>query len=291
MQKTFVIGHRNPDTDAVCAPYAYTWLKKQLDPEACYIAGRLGNLNPQTEYIFNKLGIEPPDLIRDVYPKAEDIMMTKIWTTQDNDPVGLVTKLIDEHSIRSIPVLDDDANYVGLVTVMGLAQYFMPKPYESRPYYSLRPENFEKVIPGCYLKRGSAAEIEAQMMVGAMAFDTFILRLQQSMAAEKHSHPLLIVGNRPDIIAYSLQQDFPMLILTGMSHEECESLNVSGFKGWIYISDVDTAETIRLLRTSIPVKAITNTKQPVLKATDSISEIKKVLMKLDDHGLAVLEGR
>ncbi|PKN73386.1 MAG: inorganic diphosphatase [Candidatus Cloacimonetes bacterium HGW-Cloacimonetes-3] len=291
MQKTYIIGHRNPDTDSVCAPYAYTWLKKAIDPEGNYIAGVLGNLNPQTEFIFSKLGIEPPALLRDVCPKAEDIMNTNIWTASDNDPVGMVTKLIDEHHIRSIPVTDTDNNYTGLVTVLGLAQYFMPKPYESRPLYTLRPENFDKVMPGCFLKTGTVQEMETRLMVGAMAFDTFILRLKQSMEDHKHQYPALIVGNRPDIIDYSLKQDFPILILTGMSHEECKQLDTKAFKGWIYISDVDTAETIRLLRTSIPVKAIANTQQPVLKPTDGLATIKKTLMNLDHHGLAVLNGK
>ncbi len=291
MQKTYIIGHRNPDTDSVCAPYAYTWLKKTIDPEGIYIAGVLGNLNPQTEFIFSKLGIEPPALLRDVCPKAEDIMNTNIWTANANDPVGLVTKLIDEHHIRTIPVTDADGNYAGLVTVMGLAQYFMPKPYESRPYYTLRPENFTKVIPGCFLKTGTVQEFETRLMVGAMAFDTFILRLKQSMADHNHPFPVLIVGNRPDIIDYSLKQDFPVLILTGMSHEECNLLETTTFNGWIYLSDVDTAETIRLLRTSIPVKAIANTTQPVLKPTDGLAAIKKTMMKLDHHGLAVLDGK
>ena len=289
MQKTYIIGHRNPDTDSVCAPYAYAWLKRQLDPEGLYIPGVLGTLNPQTEFIFQRLGITVPHLVRDVYPKAEDIMNTKIKTACENDPVGLVTKLIDEHHIRTIPVTDCAGSYKGLVTVMSLAQYFMPKPYESRPFYTLRPENFDRVIPGSFLKRGSQAEIETRLMVGAMAFQTFISRLEQSMANNCPSLPVLIVGNRPDIIEYSLKQDFPVLILTGMSHEECNNLNTDSFKGWIYVSDVDTAETIRLLRTSIPVKAITNTAQPVLKPSDSISQIKKVLMKLDNHGIAVVE--
>jgi len=290
MQKTFIIGHRNPDTDSVCAPYAYAWLKKHLDPQGTYICGILGTLNPQTEFIFQQLNIEIPALIRDVRPKAEDIMNTNIWTAGENDPVGLVTKLIDEHHIRTIPITDSQGKYKGLVTVMSLAQYFMPKAYESRPLYTLRPENFSRVIPGHFLKKGASEEIETRLMVGAMAFETFISRLEQSLANGCKSLPILIVGNRPEIINYSLTRDFPVLILTGMSQDDCARLDLRGFQGWIYVSDVDTAETIRLLRTSIPVKAITNTDQPVLKPLDGINYIKKTLMKLDNHGIAVVEN-
>jgi len=290
MQKTYIIGHRHPDTDSVCAPHAYTWLKQTLDPEGTYVCGVLGNLNPQTQFIFRHLGIEAPALLRDVHPKAEDIMNTNIWTASENEPVALVTKLIEDHHIRTIPVTDTQGKYKGLITVMSLAQYFMPKAYESRPLYTLRPENFTRVIPGCFLKKGSLEEIETRLMVGAMAFETFISRLQQSMSDSCKSMPLLIVGNRPEIIEYSLKQKFPVLILTGMSGADCAKLDTSGFEGWIYVSEVDTAETIRLLRTSIPVKAITNTSQPVLKPKDGIAQIKKILLKLDHHGIAVVEG-
>jgi manganese-dependent inorganic pyrophosphatase len=290
MQKTYIIGHRNPDTDSVCAPYAYTWLKQRLDPEGVYICGVLGTLNPQTEFIFQQLGMEIPALLRDVHPKAEDIMNTNIWTAGENDPVGLVTRLIDEHHIRTIPVTDSQGAYKGLVTVMSLAQYFMPKAYESRPFYTLRPENFSQVLPGYFLKKGASEEIETRLMVGAMAFETFISRLEQSMTNNCKSLPILIVGNRPEIISYTLTKEFPVLILTGMSQADCAKLDLRGFNGWIYVSEVDTAETIRLLRTSIPVKAITNTDQPVLKPTDGIGYIKKTLMKLDNHGIAVVDN-
>jgi hypothetical protein len=44
------------------------------------------------------------------------------------------------------------------------------------------------------------------------------------------------------------------LYLTGMSKDECSKLDTSHFKGWIYVSDVDTAETIRFLRNKYPCK-------------------------------------
>ncbi len=289
MRKTYVLGHRNPDTDSVCAPYSYAWLKTKLNPGELYIPGVLGSLNPQTEYIFSRLGIQAPDLIRDVYPKAEDVMLQDIQTVHENDPVGLATKLVDEHKIRTIPVVDDECKYSGLITVLGLAQYFMPKHYEARPHYQLRPENFIKVIPGFYLQKGMVSEVEIPLMVGAMAFDTFIRRLEQSMTSSHPEHPLLIVGNRPDIIDFSLRQDFEIIILTGMSREECAALDLKGFQGWIYVSNVDTAETIRLLRTSIPVKAIANRDHPSLKPGTGLSEIKKIMKNADHHGLAVLD--
>jgi manganese-dependent inorganic pyrophosphatase len=287
--KTYIIGHRNPDTDSVCAPYCYAYLKQRTDPSGQYIAGVLGSLNPQTQYIFSHLGIEIPPLVRDVYPKAEDLMLQNILTMRENDPVGIATKLVDEHKIRTIPVVDDANNYAGLVTVLSMAQYFMPRPYERRPRYIVRPENFGKVIPGHFLRKGVCDEVEARMMVGAMAYETFIERLKESMEGEEQDFPILIVGNRPELINYALEKDFPVIILTGMNDADCETLDMRGFEGWIFVSKVDTAETIRLLRTSIPVKAIAKRNHPVLTGSAPMAEVKKTLMLEDHHGIAVVQ--
>ncbi len=288
MEKVFVIGHKNPDTDAVCAPYCYAWLKNIIDEHSTYIPGVLGNLNAQTKYIFDHFDVQPPELIRDVYPKAEDVMLKNLFTIHEDDPVGLATQLIDQRKVRTIPLVNSTGDYRGLVTMLELADYFMPKHYESRPLYNLRPENFSKVLPGKYLKKGIAEEIESPLMVSAMAFDTFISRLNDSL--EHSRYPVLIAGNRRDILEYSLQQKFPAIIITGMGSDDCEDLDTSHFEGWIYISTVDTAETIRMLRTSIPAKAIANEHVPVISPDTYLSEVKRTLMNLDYHGIAVLDN-
>ena len=58
MEKTiYIIGHRNPDTDAVVSAVAYAKLKNLLGYKN-YKAARAGHLNPQTAYIFNKFNVK-----------------------------------------------------------------------------------------------------------------------------------------------------------------------------------------------------------------------------------------
>ena len=60
MQKTvFVIGHRNPDTDSVVSAVGYAELKKATGMAEAR-AARAGAVNPQTEYIFDRFGLELP---------------------------------------------------------------------------------------------------------------------------------------------------------------------------------------------------------------------------------------
>ena len=48
----YVIGHKNPDTDSICAALALAELKRQTGVNA--VAARLGTLNPETKFILDK---------------------------------------------------------------------------------------------------------------------------------------------------------------------------------------------------------------------------------------------
>ena len=58
---TAVFGHKIPDTDAICAALAYEWeLEARGMPARAY---RLGELNRETEYVLNALGVDVPPLL------------------------------------------------------------------------------------------------------------------------------------------------------------------------------------------------------------------------------------
>ena len=47
-KKVWVVGHKNPDTDSICAAIAYANLKNQADGNR-YEAKRAGELNEETK--------------------------------------------------------------------------------------------------------------------------------------------------------------------------------------------------------------------------------------------------
>src|SRR5438067_509339 len=61
-----VIGHKNPDTDSICAAVAFTELLRHLRPGEQIVSGRAGDLRPETTYLLERFGVDPPELVRDV---------------------------------------------------------------------------------------------------------------------------------------------------------------------------------------------------------------------------------
>ena len=56
MATIYVTGHRNPDTDSIASAIGYAELRRRLDPNNDYVPVRLGDTNPQTNWLLERSG-------------------------------------------------------------------------------------------------------------------------------------------------------------------------------------------------------------------------------------------
>src|SRR6185369_8755352 len=71
-EPTLVIGHRNPDTDAIASAVGYAWLLNTRQ-QGGYRAGRAGELNAQTTFALKRFGLEAPPLVADIWSRVGDL--------------------------------------------------------------------------------------------------------------------------------------------------------------------------------------------------------------------------
>ena len=50
-EKTFIIGHKNPDTDSICSAIAYADIKSRTS-KGSFVARRAGQINEETEFVL-----------------------------------------------------------------------------------------------------------------------------------------------------------------------------------------------------------------------------------------------
>jgi len=55
---TYVIGHKNPDTDSICSALGYAALKGEG-----YLAARAGEINPETAFVLEHFGLTAPEFL------------------------------------------------------------------------------------------------------------------------------------------------------------------------------------------------------------------------------------
>ena len=73
MSKTYIFGHKSPDTDSITSSLVMADLETKLGNDV--VACRLGSLNKETEYVLNYFDIEAPELIEKVEDGAEVILV------------------------------------------------------------------------------------------------------------------------------------------------------------------------------------------------------------------------
>ena len=79
-KSTYVVGHKNPDTDSICSAIAYAELKNKIakNDTDVYKAKRCGQISPETRFVLDRFKVAKPEFISDVKPKVKDIDFRQI---------------------------------------------------------------------------------------------------------------------------------------------------------------------------------------------------------------------
>ena len=99
---TLIFGHENPDTDSICSSMVKERLDKKLGCTNTK-AVRLGNINKETEFVLNYLGLEAPELITKVEEEQTVILVDHNEFTQSVDGIenAKILEVIDHHRISN----------------------------------------------------------------------------------------------------------------------------------------------------------------------------------------------
>ncbi|MGN1322179.1 MAG: manganese-dependent inorganic pyrophosphatase [Methanosphaera sp.] len=100
MEKTYVFGHKSPDTDTITSSIVMANLEQQLGNTEAK-AYRLGNINKETEYVLNYLDLEAPELLEKIDDNANVILVDHNSPKEsvDNLENAKIQKIIDHHKI------------------------------------------------------------------------------------------------------------------------------------------------------------------------------------------------
>ena len=100
--KVLIFGHKNPDTDTICSAKVKEILYKKNGCEKSK-AVRLGNVNKETQYVLNYLGLEAPELIEKVEEGQEVILVDHNEFNQSAEGIekAKILEVVDHHRIAN----------------------------------------------------------------------------------------------------------------------------------------------------------------------------------------------
>jgi manganese-dependent inorganic pyrophosphatase len=261
MSEILVIGHRNPDTDAICSAIGYAEFKRRTGmPEA--VAARCGDTNDRIDFVLKTFGVPAPKFIADVSPKVCDVMQRKILSVGPGATAAEALRLMDEKNLRILPVMDEDQKCRGLLSLFKLSKFLFPavnrsanSEHNSREVLSSLTNLAQTLDGELVLGFDADREEELILMIGAMGLESFAARLEK-FPPEKSC---VIVGDRWDIQNVAIREGVRVLIVTGGITVEPKTLESARKKNVSVItSPHDTATTASLCRAAVGVRHVLN---------------------------------
>lgn len=285
-----VFGHRNPDTDAICSAIAYAdFLRRTTRPDA--VAACCGAPNQRTEFALRRAELQPPRIIMDVRPELEDVCRRNVVAARVTDVFYEVYERMDEHELRSIPVLNDEDQLVGLVTLLDLLELVFQggvDPVHSREVRT----NLSKVVSvlgGSFQHAVQPDQTDDLVVtVGAMSAGGFTERLKQFPAERL----LVVSGDRPTIQLPALEMGVRALVVTGGYELSSGLLELARARGVsVIISPYDTATTTMRIKAARLIEAVVNREYLSLPAKMPVAAARQQIVNSSQTIFPVLDGR
>ena len=101
--KIWILGHKNPDTDSICAAIAYADLKNKTG-DGIYESKRAGELNEETKYVLDLFQVAPPGYVSDVGAQVKDIEIRKTVGVDSHISMKKAWELMKTERVVTLPV-------------------------------------------------------------------------------------------------------------------------------------------------------------------------------------------
>lgn len=279
----YVIGHQNPDTDAICSAIGNAeFLRTHGEPDA--IAARCGEMTLRTSWVLEKAGVPEPVLIHDVTPTAGTICRRDVISVSPDDTFLTAYRRMTENSLQTIPVIDADRNLHGLLRYFDLLSLLMPLNMTEMNVRSVFSSlsNIAGTIDGKCLTGETLSEEETQniLLVGASSEPSVRTRLANYKRKGIVQDLVVICGDRPNVQLYAVEHGVRALVTTAGSSPSLDIIETAQATGTCILSTPwDTASVGQLIRCSRKVREQVHTDYAVFPENMPLPELRQAAVK------------
>jgi manganese-dependent inorganic pyrophosphatase len=278
----YVLGHKNPDSDAICAAIGYAaLLRAQGHSEA--VAARQGSVRRETAYVLDRFGLPMPLLVTDVRPRVADVMTSPAVTVHQDTSLYQVGEILQRQGIRAVPVVDDTGHLVGVTGIEDFARSFISGlELDQIDHVPLDLDNVLSALDGRLLVAAPDRPLRDRIMVAAMEIDSMLKRLAPDI--------LLVMGDREDAQRAAIEFGVGALVITGDHPVSPEILEIARERNVTVIAvRHHTYTTVRLLMLSPAIRHIMRKTVITCEPDDLVEEVQEILRSGTTRALVVVD--
>lgn len=284
-EKIYIIGHKNPDTDSICSAIGYCYFKKMTGAKnVC--AGRLGEINKETEFVLDYFKVDVPEMVVTVKMQVKDADIDRIIPISPEISILKAWGIMKRQNVKTLPVIDESESLLGVCTLSDLTNSYMDVTTNNlfRPSKTSL-ENVLETISGRHINKSFFDFSNTQkIMVAAMDLDEVRSRVELN--------DVVITGDRGNVQRAVIEKGASCLIITGGHVPDKEIMDLADSRDCMIITvPYDSFTTSRLINQSIPVSHVMTTENIVsFDYEDFIDDIKDTMLDTRYRAYPVISG-
>ena len=278
-----VIGHKNPDTDSVCAAIAYAYLKNRIGEGPCE-PRRAGDLSRETQFVLDHFLIMPPRLSSDMSPTILNVDFRDEPGIDGEMSARAVWLRMTERDADTLCITDGSGILRGVITVKDLARANMNSfdrtvLSDAGTLY----KNLIETLDGTML----AGDPDARITCGSIRIGTS----PDTIADAVEKGDLVLLGKRKDdqlsavrsgagCIIVCADGDIPNAVLSEAEERGCAVIR----------TPFDTYASARLVNTAAPVRHFMKTENMLtFHVNTPVDEARKTMASTRVHYFPILD--
>lgn len=281
MDKIYIFGHQNPDTDAVCAAISLSYLKNKqgLNTEPRV----LGHISKETKFALNYFNIIEPKYLNDVKLQLKDIEYHKGLFINENESIINTYNYLIKEGVTGTPVVCDNNKYKGIITIQNIAKELIKGDFNK---LDASYNNIVDALQGEEILKFED-KIKGKILTASYRSTTFL------NSVKLNANNILIVGDRYSIIEEAINNKIKLLIVTGNGQISEEHIQLAKKnKVNIIRTKLDSFHTSKLIGLSNSAITIINAdKSKVFHENDYYDYFKELTKKLKHNNYPILNNK
>lgn len=268
-----ITGHRNPDSDSICATIAYAELKTILGENVKAI--RLGKLNPETSYILDRFNVKAPKLMPKLETQLRDIAIDEKLTVNEHATIKEAWDLMSYHQRKAVAITDDQDRLQGIATLGQITDVLLSLVKNDFKLMAMTPyENIAKVVWGNVLIKPKNYNPS-----GIISISSGVLVDKKEIGFKDK---IVIVSTREHSMIKAIETGASLLVVcfakAEQISEEIRQLAIEHDCGIVYTT-LDMFSTSQSISQAIPINLIMTKDLVTFHNTDTLEEVKDVINK------------
>lgn len=285
-KEIYIYGHKNPDTDSICAAISMAYLKNKMaeanradenkfwgrvSKESTYIPMAAGEPNSETAYVLERFDVVAPKVATDIRRQIKDIKIKDVVAVSEDTTIKEALAIMHDNDAYTLPINDENRNMKGIVTIGDIARTYMDVYNNTMVTNAgVRYKNIVDVLEGKLLV-GDEDEIVEGGKVNIAAAN------KELMGINVEAGDIVILSDDEASQKFLIEKKVACLVLCNdvtISEEILDLAKIDDVT--IIVTQYDTYKVARMINQSIPVKHLMKKREQIcsFEEDDFVDDIK-----------------